>query len=318
MDALIPKRKPLEGDELRQFLNEEEAEQKYKQDKEEEEKLLKEVELAKGKLHLGEDGDTDVVPAPNQAISSNIVTSSVNSSEPVKKKSRFNPDLFLKFSKPNYMSFQTREEAVGVSYSDEIGKGVFESVSGSRVNIVEDDYGIGINPDHFIDIISGIDPSKTGGKITDESLRRGFGFSSSGRVPSHGNQSLKIVRKVEEEDLEEDEEMLEASDLAEGRGIIRGRNGNPHMKVYTINESLEVLAEISYVPLEGRVNARSARQSIRALQPRQIIILGGGPVPEEFEKVETEQMSAQKIHHRSEQRQVPVVWQLSEWRLNEI
>jgi hypothetical protein len=47
------------------------------------------------------------------------------------------------------------------------------------------------------------------------------------------------------------------------------------MKVSTITKPIVVLAEISYIPLEGRVDALSARQSVRALQPRQVVILGG-------------------------------------------
>mmetsp|Transcript_18673 Transcript_18673/g.31914 ORF Transcript_18673/g.31914 Transcript_18673/m.31914 type:complete len:311 (+) Transcript_18673:95-1027(+) len=72
-----------------------------------------------------------------------------------------------------------------------------------------------------------------------------------------------------------DEQALEAEDLSEGTGIIRGRNGRPPTKVATMIRKLEVLAEISYVPLEGRVDARAARQSVRALQPREVIVLGG-------------------------------------------
>ena len=68
---------------------------------------------------------------------------------------------------------------------------------------------------------------------------------------------------------------MEATDLSEGTGIIRGRNGRTPTKVTTVPRRLEVLAEIAYVPLEGRVDARAARQSVRALQPRQVIVLGG-------------------------------------------
>lgn len=68
---------------------------------------------------------------------------------------------------------------------------------------------------------------------------------------------------------------LEALDLSEGKGIVRGRSGRPPMKVTTVPRLLEVLAEITYVPLEGRVSSRAARQSVRALQPGQVVILGG-------------------------------------------
>jgi hypothetical protein len=64
--------------------------------------------------------------------------------------------------------------------------------------------------------------------------------------------------------------------LSEGHGIIRGRNNRPPVKVSSVNKEIEVLAEIEYISLEGRCDAKAARQSIRALQPRQIVILGTG------------------------------------------
>lgn len=69
--------------------------------------------------------------------------------------------------------------------------------------------------------------------------------------------------------------MLEVADLSTGKGIIKGRNGRPPIKVSVIPRRLEVLAEIMYAPLEGRVDARAARQSVRALQPRHLIVIGG-------------------------------------------
>lgn len=71
------------------------------------------------------------------------------------------------------------------------------------------------------------------------------------------------------------EKMLEVTDLSNGKGIIKGRNGRSPMKVSTMPRKLEVLAEVIYIPLEGRVDARAARQSVRALQPRHLIVLGG-------------------------------------------
>mmetsp|Transcript_3794 Transcript_3794/g.3956 ORF Transcript_3794/g.3956 Transcript_3794/m.3956 type:complete len:351 (+) Transcript_3794:8-1060(+) len=76
-------------------------------------------------------------------------------------------------------------------------------------------------------------------------------------------------------DIDNDERGLEAIDLSEGNGIIRSRNGRPPIKVTTVNRRIEVMAEIDYIPFEGRVDSRSARQSVRALQPRQVVVLGG-------------------------------------------
>jgi cleavage and polyadenylation specificity factor subunit 2 len=83
-----------------------------------------------------------------------------------------------------------------------------------------------------------------------------------------------------EEEVVLNEQALEAEDLSEGKGIIRGRNGRPPMKVSTVPRRLEVLAEISYVPLEGRVSSSVARQTVRALQPRQLVVLGSSDMDE--------------------------------------
>jgi cleavage and polyadenylation specificity factor subunit 2 len=88
-----------------------------------------------------------------------------------------------------------------------------------------------------------------------------------------------------EEGVEEtDERGLEATDLSEGRGIIRGRNGRPPTKVATVPRRLQVFAEIVYIPLEGRVDSRAARQSVRALQPRQVVVLGGPKANDQTEQ----------------------------------
>jgi cleavage and polyadenylation specificity factor subunit 2 len=73
-----------------------------------------------------------------------------------------------------------------------------------------------------------------------------------------------------------DEFDIEAQDLSEGKGIIRSRFGRAPMKVSTVYRKLEILAEVIFIPVEGRADAKAARQSVRALQPRQVVIIGGG------------------------------------------
>lgn len=208
------------------------------------------------------------------------------------------------------MTFEVREEAVGIGQPDSTAKyGIGESV-GRSGEILEDDYGIAVIPERFVDIVTGVDPSKFAcgtGRIGEEVLRRGFGFgvdgrpvvsSMSGGLPAASEQRGALVSFMVvlacfscgmnvsffdfyfvQEDIgineEMDESALDALDLSEGRGIIRGRNGRPPMKVSTVPRLLEVLSEIAYIPLEGRVNSQAARQSVRALQPRQVVILGG-------------------------------------------
>jgi Cleavage and polyadenylation factor 2 C-terminal len=142
-----------------------------------------------------------------------------------------------------------------------------------------------VQHDRFTDIVSGVDPSKFAGgsgRIGEEVLRRGFGYEGDTSRNSKSSSSKKAAAGVISEDEDQDkgdgfdEQAQEALDLSEGNGIIRGRNGRPPTKVSTVPRKVEVLAEVSFVPgLEGRVDARAARQSVRALQPREVIVLGG-------------------------------------------
>lgn len=168
---------------------------------------------------------------------------------------------------------------MGLGQSDSTAKyGISVGRSGE---VLEDDYGIAVLPERFTDIVSGVDPSKFAGgsgRIGDDVARRGFGFGVEKRSKSK-QSTLGSARVSEDEDLSDsdelDEQAREAVDLSEGKGIVRGRSGRPPTKVSTVPRRVEVLAEVSYVPIEGRVGARAARQSVRALQPRQVIVLGG-------------------------------------------
>lgn len=88
------------------------------------------------------------------------------------------------------MTFEVREDAVGVGQNDSVAKfGIGESVGNSEV--LEDDYGIAVIPEMFVDIVTGVDPSKFAGgsgRIGEEVLRRGFGF---GTVDSAADKSKK-------------------------------------------------------------------------------------------------------------------------------
>jgi hypothetical protein len=135
----------------------------------------------------------------------------------------------------------------------------------------------------FVDIVTGVDPSKFAGgtgRIGEEVLRRGLGFGADGRpITASGGGRPGETDAVNNDGAEDEsginEKMLEVADLSNGKGIIKGRNGRPPIKVSTAPRRLDVLAEVSYIPLEGRVDARAARQSIRALQPRHLIVIGG-------------------------------------------
>ncbi|KAL7541835.1 hypothetical protein ACHAXR_011246 [Thalassiosira sp. AJA248-18] len=292
VDVYVPHRAPLAGLELKAFLAEEEEERRLKIKEEEEKAMMMEIELARGRLRLGDDdtggggasstGASSGKTGASTAVGSKTTksgggTAGGGSSRP-KKKSRFDQNLFIKFSKPVHMTFSVREEAVGIGQPDSIAKyGIGESVGQS--NVLEDDYGIAVKSEAFVDIVTGVDPSKFAGKsgrIGEEVMRRGLGFGSDGRpVGMDAGELGDNAMKEGDGDEAINEKMLEVADLSSGKGIIKGRNGRLPLKVSVIPRRLEVLAEVVYTPLEGRVDARAARQSVRALQPRHLVVIGG-------------------------------------------
>ncbi len=83
------------------------------------------------------------------------------------------------------MTFDIREEALGIGQPDSVAKfGIIESVG---TDVIEDDYGIAVNADCFVDIVTGVDPSKFAGKssgrIGEDVARRGLGIGLDGKNP---------------------------------------------------------------------------------------------------------------------------------------
>ena len=110
VDVLVPHRSTLKGPESKKFLEQEEAARVAKRKMEQERAMLREVELAKGRLRLGEadaaSGGAPMPPTPSSKTKSNDTkASSVIGKTRPKKKSRFDQSLFLKFSKPLHCKF---------------------------------------------------------------------------------------------------------------------------------------------------------------------------------------------------------------------
>ena len=103
IDVLLPRRVPLAGQELTEFLEMEDAALKSKRRKEEELAMLREVEIAKGQLRLGEDIEKENASGSGM-ISPKKQTATSRSGR--SKKSRFDQSLFLKFSKPLHCKFK--------------------------------------------------------------------------------------------------------------------------------------------------------------------------------------------------------------------
>lgn len=222
VDVNVPIRSPLAGQELKTFLAEEEAKRQLQKQQEEKRAMLREVELAKGRLRLGEQQQEETTTSAASTDTTKTKASTAATTKRPKKKSRFDSSLFLKFSKPlhckfmllhvlcghhypvcalnelnsclsfsktNAVQFEVREEAVGIGQSDSIAKyGIGESI-GKSGEILEDDYGIAVKPERFTDIVSGVDPSKLAGgsgRIGEEVMRRGFGFGAGGGPGAKG------------------------------------------------------------------------------------------------------------------------------------
>ena len=104
-DVMIPKRSPLAGAELKTFLAQEEAKRLKEKAAEERRAMLREVELAKGRLRLHEEEASGAASAKSSGASaatkkSNDGLAQETSTTRPKKKSRFDANLFLKYSKP--------------------------------------------------------------------------------------------------------------------------------------------------------------------------------------------------------------------------
>jgi cleavage and polyadenylation specificity factor subunit 2 len=96
IDVPVAYRAPLAGSELREFLAAEEASRLKKKEAEEKQAMLREVELAKGQLRLGEEEE--------KKKTTSMATTTFGTMRP-KKKSRFDSSLFIKFSQPLHRKF---------------------------------------------------------------------------------------------------------------------------------------------------------------------------------------------------------------------
>jgi hypothetical protein len=97
------------------------------------------------------------------------------------------------------VTFEIREEAVGLGQSDSTAKyGIGETV-GRSGEVLEDDYGIAVLPERFTDIVSGVDPSKFAGgsgRLGEEVTRRGFGYGMETRSKKKKQVSLGFVAGI--------------------------------------------------------------------------------------------------------------------------
>lgn len=96
------------------------------------------------------------------------------------------------------MTFEVREEAVGIGQSDSTAKyGIGESIARAG-EILEDDYGIAVKPERFIDIISGVDSSKLGitGRIGDTVRSLAFGVDGRPLPGAADGKKVSLVNDI--------------------------------------------------------------------------------------------------------------------------
>jgi cleavage and polyadenylation specificity factor subunit 2 len=112
-DVLVPKRTPLAGTELKVYLAQEESKRQKRKAEEERRAMLREVELVKGRLRVTEEDNTaGASTLGSGAVSGQALVKQADADAPTssstsrpKKKSRFDANLFLKFSKPCHSKF---------------------------------------------------------------------------------------------------------------------------------------------------------------------------------------------------------------------
>jgi len=210
------------------------------------------------------------------------------------KKPRFDSTLFMKFSKPQHAIFPVHTEAmVSIGKANKGHKVLTDfriiEEDGEDEEMV-DDYGVEVDPDQFMDLVSGID--RKGGKVADEALKMGYVHVTLEERENLRDLKLSAkgrpVDEVDEEDETEEakekrekreEDRRELEDLSEGNGIIRGRKGRSHQKVFSEVENITVKAEVLFIPYDSMVDSESARYIISALRPRQCVILGSSDAP---------------------------------------
>ena len=103
VDVYVPRRAPLAGDELRAFLRGEEEERQVREREAEKIKIAREIEIARGRLRLGDDevaGGGSVGKGGGATLAASNIAGSASVSSRPRKKSRFDQNLFIKFSKP--------------------------------------------------------------------------------------------------------------------------------------------------------------------------------------------------------------------------
>mmetsp|Transcript_7944 Transcript_7944/g.15974 ORF Transcript_7944/g.15974 Transcript_7944/m.15974 type:complete len:960 (-) Transcript_7944:58-2937(-) len=206
------------------------------------------------------------------------------------KKPRFDSTLFMKFSRPQHTIFPVNTEAmVSIGKANRGHKVVtdFRIIDDDEGEEEEklDDYGVTVDPEQFMDLVSGID--RKGGKVADEALKMGYIHVTLEEREDLRNLKLSHKGKTKEEiEVEEESEekrekrekreeiRREIEDLSEGHGIIRGRNGRSHQKVFSEVKNTTVKAEVHFIPYDAMVDSESSRYIISALRPRQCVILG--------------------------------------------
>ena len=173
-----------------------------------------------------------------------------------------------------------------------------------------DDYGSAVDPDSFMDLVSGVD--RKGGKIADEALKMGYLHLDQktkeeyrqkdfwGKLRSGAEDRVTPAdRRRQEEEKAREDLRLEVADLAEGTGVVKGRDGKPDMKVVAENKEMDVLAEVHYVPLGLTADGQGARYTMAGLRARRVVILGKGS-GEKGEGEDAQDLLEEKVKRWSE------------------
>ena len=266
----VPTKSQLAGKDLEAFLQREEGKKQLELRKIAEKKVLAEMQSAREMYGLASADDDNEekksaggggVGGAGGGAGGGTATTAAAAATKTTKSTRFDKDLFIKFSKPNHMTFTIVD-------LPPLGLDTGRSQA-------YDDYGSSVSHENFYDLTGGLE--KPGATRKAENVNAGkIGYrGETGDGEGEGKKS-RVADTLNEADAER---INEEESLWEGTGVIRGFKGKPPQKVQPEIQPLDVLAEVHYVPFEGAAEEVTSRQTVGLLQPRSAIILGAGKPP---------------------------------------
>ncbi len=234
----VPKRIPLQGDELNTHLENEARLRRAK--KEAEELLRQEKEMESGQLVADSDDDAEEEEEEERGENGDLSKSEPSQSSLKKRRCTISTSLYHTFSKPQHLMFGCAEQELMI---DDYGVRESEPIGWLSVSMHEQRDG-GDIPTVVSAPVSGIGESNQGGGILQEFAK--------------ASGSIENEQSVMESAYYEDQDVVPC-------------------KVISEEKEIELHIRRMYIDMEGLSDGRSIKNLISTIGPRQLVIIGGSP-----------------------------------------